>query len=135
MTVRALAMDALQPTGKQDIPYPDVRSLRHGLLKLVPEVFTGTLTGAGGVGAFADVPFDVAYVEFFNPAGTPISRRLFVGAGVQLNGITCAAATGLSVANDAASLPRRVTAAVAILANADVAQFIAYGWRNVSGNL
>lgn len=130
--MRALNMDAELPTSKQDVPYPEHEKIVRGYGKHLTEMFAGTITGAGGVGGTLDVPFDVAYVEITNLAGTPRIRKLFVGGAVQVDA-TGAVAVGLSVANDAAGKPRRVTAAVAIAANAEVVQVLAYGFRDVGG--
>jgi hypothetical protein len=97
------------------------------------EVFAGTITGAGGAGGTLDLPFDPGYVRIVNPAGTPRVRELFVGASVQVDA-TGAAATGLSIANDANGKPRRVTLSVAVAANGEAVQVLAYGFRDVNGS-
>lgn len=132
--MRQLAADAEIPTPKQATPYPDHQKVSSGYLKHMTECFVGTITGAGGAGGTLDVPFDVGMVEIINPAGTPRGRLLCVGNNLQYNTITKAAGTGLSVANDANGKPRRVTVAVALAADAEVVQVIAWGFRDIGGS-
>lgn len=124
---------SLVPTSRADVPTPDHLKVAQGYMQHVPEMFAGTITGAGGVGGTLDLPFDPGYVEITNPAGTPRKRNLFVGMGVQVDG-TGAAATGLTIANDAAGKPRRVTLAVGVAANTEVVQVLAFGFRDVNGS-
>lgn len=132
---RQLYADSLVPAaGKSGIPYADETKVVRQLGQHHAEAFTGTITGAGGVGGMLDLPFDPGYVEVVNVAGTPRTRKLFVGGAVQIDG-TGATATGLSIASDAAGKPRRVTLSVAIAANAEVVQVLAFGFRNVNGSL
>lgn len=122
------------PLARVDTPLPDHKKVANSYLQHQAEMFHGTITGAGGVGGTLDLPFDPGYIEISNPAGTPRKRELFVGTNVQLDGITGAAGTGLSLANDAAGLPRRVTLAVALAANGEVVQVVAWGFRDVNGS-
>ena len=132
---RQLYADSQVPTvGKSGLPYADETRTVRVLGQHAAECFAGTITGAGGVGGTLDLPFDPAYVEVVNVAGTPRTRKLFVGGAVQIDGLG-ATATGLTIANDAAGKPRRVTLAVAIAANAEVVQVLAFGFRNVNGSL
>jgi len=132
---RQLYADSQVPTvGKSGLPYADETRTVRVLGQHHAEVFAGTITGAGGVGGTLDLPFDPGYVRIVNPAGTPRVRELFVGGAVQVDA-TGATAVGLTIANDAAGKPRRVTLAVGLAANAEVVQVIAYGFRNVNGSL
>lgn len=131
--MRTLASDGEVPTGKQATPYPDHQKVNNGYLKHNAEAFAGEITGAGGVGGTLDLPFDPGFVLAINGAGTPRLRYLFVGTTVQ-RGLDAAAATGLSIANDANGKPRRVTAAVALAANGEVVQILAFGFRDVNGS-
>lgn len=129
---RTTFAQSLIPTAKADVPTTDHYKVAQGYMQHACEIFAGTITGAGGVGGTLDLPFDPGYVEIVNPAGTPRKRQLIVGTAVQVDA-TGAAATGLSIANDAAGKPRRVTLAVAVAANTEVVQVIAYGFRDVNG--
>lgn len=130
---RELAMDGQIPTSKQDTPYPQHEDVTRKYGKHMTECYAGSITGAGGVGGTLDLPFDPGYVRVVNGAGTPRIRELFVGNNIQRGG-DGAAATGLSIANDAAGKPRRVTLDVAVAANAEVVQVIAWGFRDVGGS-
>lgn len=134
MAVRKLSADAQVPTARAATPYPDHLKVTGDYLKHAGEMFAGQITGAGGVGGTLDLPFDPGYVRVVNGAGTPRIRELFVGSTVQAAG-TGVAGTGLSIANDAAGLPRRVTLDVAMAANGEVVQVIAWGFRNVGSSL
>lgn len=132
---RELFMDSKAlPDTKKETPYPDHVEVSRGINQHVAELFTGAITGAGGVGGTLDLPFDPSVVEIINPAGTPRGRKLLVGPNIQVNTLTLAAGTGLSMANNAAGRPRRVTLAVALAADAEVVQVIAWGHRNINGS-
>lgn len=133
MAPRELAMDGQIPTSKQATPYPEHEDVTRKYGKHMTECYAGQITGAGGIGGTLDLPFDPGYVRVVNGAGTPRIRELFVGSGVQAAG-TGVAGTGLSVAADAAGKLRRVSLAVAMAANGEVVEVIAWGFRDVGGS-
>lgn len=130
--MRTIHADSQVPNSKAQVPYPEHEAIVNGMLKHMSECACGIITGAGGAGGTLDLPFDPGFIIAINGAGTPRLRYLFVGTGVQ-RGLDAAAATGLSVANDANGKPRRVTAAVALAADGEVVQIVAWGFRDVGG--
>lgn len=81
------------PTGIESIPYLDPLTLAQGMFRHAPNIFMGSVTGAGGAGdTLEGVPFEPALVVALNPAGgTPAVHISAFGDAA--DHVTIAAAT------------------------------------------
>lgn len=128
------------PTGRQDVPYGDQRTLVNGVFRHQTEMFIGKVTGAGGVGgALTGVPFEPAYIKCLNEAGAnpAVYDSVFASdAAIHTETILAVAinanppvVTRVGAGNFTIALPTEMAP------NTEVVTVLVFGARDLAGSL